>query len=112
MESPQPSPDRLARYFVISVAILALVIVAWFDINSKDVRVPDIVYWILGGAILGVSDLIKLIKIRDTTKGAVLAGVMGLCVMYIPVLGQIVLLSTASLYAILLIIALLGWRKK
>lgn len=62
MDSPDFSTDRLAKYVVIALAIIALVIVAWIDINSTDVRVPDIVYYILGGTILGAENIIRVLK--------------------------------------------------
>lgn len=60
--SPQnSSDDRAAKYVVISIAIVALVLVAWID-AAEGVELNNVVYWILGGAILGAENIVKILR--------------------------------------------------
>lgn len=61
MSSPDLSEDRVAKYVVAGIAILALVAVALIDANSAE-TVSPFVYGALAGAVVGADNVIRWFK--------------------------------------------------
>ena len=61
MPQPDSSENRVAKYVVAGIAIVAIVIVAWIDIGAEE-QVSPFVYGALAGAIVGAENVIGWFK--------------------------------------------------
>lgn len=57
----QNSSDTLAKYVIAGIAVVALVVVTFFDLNS-DEQVSPYVYGALAGAVVGADNIIGWFK--------------------------------------------------
>lgn len=58
----KPDDYKKPTTFIQVAAFVTFVALAFIDSKSPDFQVSVIVYWIIGGVLLGVTDIIRLIK--------------------------------------------------